>query len=76
MYEVRIEKTQSAELHDLVDSVVNGEEVIFTENDLPVAKLVAVRNGSATPRFGSARGMFVLADDFNEPLADFDDYRK
>lgn len=76
MYEVRIEKTQSVELHDLIDSVVNGEEVIFTQDDLPVAKLIAVQNGKPRPQFGSASGMFVLANDFNEPLEDFDEYRK
>lgn len=75
MYEVRIEKTHSTELHDLIDSVVNGEEVIFTQDDRPIAKLSAMSKGQPNPQFGSARGMFVLADDFNEPLADFDEYR-
>jgi len=75
MYEVSVEKTQSVELHDLIDSVVNGEEVIFTQNDLPIAKLVAVRNGKPRPQFGSAKGLFVMAKDFNEPLEDFDQYR-
>ncbi|HLA96097.1 MAG TPA: hypothetical protein VK612_10270 [Pyrinomonadaceae bacterium] len=75
MYEVSVEKTQSLELHDLIDSVVNGEEVIFTQDDLPIAKLVAVRNGKPLPQFGSAKGMFVMAENFNEPLDDFDEYR-
>lgn len=75
MYEVCVEKTQS-QLHDLIESVVNGEEVIFTENNQPVAKLTAVRNGKSQPQFGSAKGLFVLADDFNEPLPDFDEYRR
>ena len=72
MYEVRIEKTQSVELHDLIDSVVNGEEVVFTQDDLPVAKLIAVRNGKPRPQFGSAKGMFVMAENFDEPLENFD----
>lgn len=76
MYEVSVEKTQSTQLQDLIESVVNGEEVIFTQGDLPVAKLIAVRNGKPQPKFGSARGLFVMADDFDEPLEDFDDYRK
>lgn len=76
MYEVSVEKTQSTQLHDLIESVVNGEEVIFTKDDLPVAKLIAVRNGKPQPKFGSAKGMFSMAEDFNEPLEDFDEYRK
>lgn len=76
MYEVSVEKTRFTQLHDLIESVVNGEEVIFTQNDLPVAKLVAVRNGRPQPKFGSAKGLFAMAEDFNEPLEDFDEYRK
>ena len=26
------------------------------------------------PQFGSGRGMFVMHDDFDEPLEDFDEY--
>jgi len=76
MYEVSIEKTRSHELNDLIDSVVNGEEVIFTQDNLPIAKLVALPRTKPTPQFGSAKGLFVMAKDFNEPLADFDEYRK
>lgn len=76
MYEVSVEKTRSIQLPDLIDSVVNGEEVIFTQDDLPVAKLVAVTREKPRAQFGSAKGLFVMADDFNEPLEDFDDYRK
>jgi prevent-host-death family protein len=75
MYEVSIEKAQS-QLHELIESVVNGEEVIFTKDNQPVAKLTAMLNGKPQPKFGSAKGLFVLADDFNEPLADLDEYRK
>jgi antitoxin (DNA-binding transcriptional repressor) of toxin-antitoxin stability system len=76
MYEVSVEKTKNIQLSELIESVVNGEEVTFTKDDLPVAKLVAVRIEKPKPRFGSAKGLFVMADDFNEPLEDFDDYRK
>jgi antitoxin (DNA-binding transcriptional repressor) of toxin-antitoxin stability system len=72
MYEVSVEKTKSAELHDFIDSVVNGEEIIFTQDDLPIAKLVAVLQNKPRPRFGSAKGLFVMAKDFNAPLENFD----
>ncbi len=76
MYQVSVEKTSSVQLPDLIDSVINGEEVVFTQNNLPIAKLVAVRQEKPRPQFGSAKGLFVMAEDFNEPLADFDEYRK
>ncbi|MEO6050983.1 MAG: type II toxin-antitoxin system prevent-host-death family antitoxin [Pyrinomonadaceae bacterium] len=75
MYEVSVEKTQS-QLHDLIESVVNGEEVIFTQDNQPVAKLTAMPNRNPQPKFGSGKDLFVISDDFNEPLADLDEYRK
>ncbi len=76
MYEISVEKTKSKQLHDLVDSVQNGEEVIFTKNSKPVAKLTGMSKQKPDPKFGSAEGLFVLTKDFNEPLVDFDEYRK
>ena len=76
MHEVSVEKASTIQLPDLIDSVINGDELIFTQNNLPVAKLTAVRDGKRTPQFGSARGLFVMAEDFDAPLEDFDEYRK
>lgn len=76
MYQVSAEKTLTIQLDDLIDSVVNGEEVVFTQNNLPIAKLVAVRQEKPRPQFGSAKDLFVMAEDFDEPLEDFDEYRK
>jgi antitoxin (DNA-binding transcriptional repressor) of toxin-antitoxin stability system len=39
-----------------------------------MARLVPVRNGLRRPRFGSAKGLITMADDFDEPLEDFADY--
>ena len=76
MYEVTVEKTATLQLPDLIESVIKGEEIVFTQNDLPVAKLVAVNQEKLRPQFGSAKGMFTLAEDFDAPLEDFDEYRK
>ncbi len=75
MHELSIETTSKIPLHKLIESVVQGDEIVFTENDHPVAKLVAVANEKPRPKFGSAKGLFTLADDFDEPLEDFDEYR-
>jgi len=76
MYRVSVEKTSTLQLPDLIDSVLHGEEVVFTQNDLPIAKLVAVRPARVRPQFGSAKGLFEMAAGFNEPISDFDEYRK
>lgn len=76
MHQLNIEKTSTIPLPDLIDSVVKGDEIVFTENDRPVARLVAVRQEKPRPQFGSAKGFFTLAEDFDEPLEDFDEYRQ
>lgn len=76
MYEVTVEKTQNLQLPDLIESVINGEEVVFTRDNQPVAKLVAVKREKPRPQFGSAKGLFTMAEDFDAPLEDFDEYRK
>jgi antitoxin (DNA-binding transcriptional repressor) of toxin-antitoxin stability system len=45
-----------------------GEEVIIAKAGKPVAKLIPI--GTERPRFrlGSAKGEFVVPDDFNDPL--------
>jgi antitoxin (DNA-binding transcriptional repressor) of toxin-antitoxin stability system len=76
MYEVTVEKTKTLQLPDLIESVIKGEEIVFTQNDLPVARLVAVRQEKPHPQFGSAKGLFTMTEDFEQPLEDFDEYRK
>ena len=76
MHPVSVEQTPTIQLPELIDSVINGEEVVFTQNDLPVAKLVAVHQVKPRPQFGSAKGLFVMSDDFDAPLEDFDEYQK
>lgn len=55
-------------LSKLLEKVALGEEVIIAKAGKPVARLVAI--GSERPRFklGSAKGEFVVPDDFNDPL--------
>jgi prevent-host-death family protein len=55
-------------LSRLLKRVLLGEEVIITKAGEPVAKLVPI--DAKRPRFtlGSAKGEFVVPDDFNDPL--------
>ncbi len=39
-----------------------------------MVQLVPVEPPKRQPQFGSAKGLIVMADDFDAPLADFDDY--
>ena len=69
-------KDAQAHLFELVEQAADGEEVVITKNNQSVVKLVAT---TAVPteghrQFGSAKGLITIADDFDEPLADFNEY--
>ncbi|WP_013325605.1 type II toxin-antitoxin system Phd/YefM family antitoxin [Gloeothece verrucosa] len=63
------------ELSELIEIVGQGEEIIITKNNQPMAKLVSLESVAIrSPLFGSDKGLISLSDDFDEPLDDFKDY--
>jgi prevent-host-death family protein len=72
---VTIEEAQ-AHLPELIAELAPGEEVVITENDQPVAKLVSERPLARQPRQpGTLRGtVLYMAPDFDAPLEDFKEY--
>jgi prevent-host-death family protein len=60
----------TARLSELVRAAENGDEVVLTRQGEHVARLVPMRARKA----GSARGLFTVPPDFDEPLEDFRDY--
>ena len=61
-------------LHDLIDAAMRGETVLITRRDQKTVQLVPVTEPKPRPQFGSAKGLIQLASDFDEPLADFEEY--
>ena len=61
-------------LLDLIDVALGGEEVVITQNDQPVLKLVRVVAPTARRKAGSAKGLITMASDFDAPLEDFRAY--
>ena len=51
-----------------LERVAMGEEVIIAKAGTPVAKLVPVNRQPKKRKLGSAKGEFVVPDDFNDPL--------
>lgn len=52
-----------------------GEEIIIAKGRQPLVKLVALPEARPRRRIGGAQGVIqVMADDFDEPLAEFDGY--
>ncbi len=62
-------------LPELVAQSINGNEIVITRSGHPVVKLVALTGKQKRKRrFGSAKGLIKIPDDFDEPLEDFKDY--
>jgi antitoxin (DNA-binding transcriptional repressor) of toxin-antitoxin stability system len=65
-----------ATLPELIHRLTPGQEVLLTEDDRPVAKLVATASEPPnTPKLGTQRGSVAyVAPDFDAPLDDFKEY--
>ena len=76
MTTVTIQEAQSR-LTDLIHRLSPGEEIVITENDQPVARLVptpAVVSKKAR-QLGTMKGSVLsMAPDFDAPLEDFEEY--
>jgi antitoxin (DNA-binding transcriptional repressor) of toxin-antitoxin stability system len=61
------------QLAQLVGSLAPGDEIVLTQNDRPIAKIVPER-----PRrrrhAGMCKGMLIIKSDDDEHLKDFADY--
>lgn len=76
MASVTIQEAQST-LTELIHRLQVGDEVVITENDRPVARLVpAPQSPPKQPRrLGTMKGSVVsIAPDFDAPLEDFGEY--
>ena len=66
---------QQVELHELqtqltrlIEQALRGEEVVITQADRPVLKLVRISGSRPRRRRGSAKGQILMAPDFDAPL--------
>lgn len=52
----------------VLDRVIEGETVVITERDRPVAEIRPIEAVRRPRPFGLAKGAFVVPDDFDDPL--------
>ncbi len=65
-------KTQ---LSRLIERALAGEEVIIARNNAPTVRLQVIPEARRKRRLGTLKGLVkYMADDFDEPLDDFQDY--
>lgn len=69
---VDVAEAQSVFLQ-LTEEVIKGEEVIFTREGQPIAKLTRVEKSERRWESGSAKGLITMREDFDDPIEDFKD---
>lgn len=52
----------------ILHRVLDGETLVVTDHDRPVAEIRPIESALRPRPFGLARGMFAVPDDFDEPL--------
>jgi antitoxin (DNA-binding transcriptional repressor) of toxin-antitoxin stability system len=62
-------------LRDLIAAAARGETVLI-QGDKTIVQLVPVSQTKPRPKFGSAKGLVHIADDFDTPLEDFSEYTR
>jgi prevent-host-death family protein len=73
---VTIEEAKNT-LSELIHRLTSGEEIVITENDQPVARLVPTAppgEPRKVPRLGTLRGTVLSMEHFDDPLEDFREY--
>lgn len=73
---VTVEEAQ-AKLKELIHQMTPGEEVVITENQQPIAKLVSEPlkpQPKLRPGPGLGKGMITIVSDDDEHLKDFAEY--
>lgn len=60
-------------LSELVELVLKGQRVVIARSGVPVADIVAHREGAVPRQGGQWRGRARIADDFDAPLPEIDE---
>jgi hypothetical protein len=64
---------ETIKLSDLIRAANNNEGILIITDDQKKF-IVQVKSVYPRPQYGSAEGLFEMADDFDAPLEDFKDY--
>jgi antitoxin (DNA-binding transcriptional repressor) of toxin-antitoxin stability system len=73
---ITLEEAQ-AKLPELVAGLAAGGEIIITQDQQPVARLVREKPAGRKPRkAGSAKGKLVILQEDDEHLKDFEEYMR
>lgn len=71
-----VEVEQTGPVAELLQRLRAGEEVVLTDRDVPVARLIRVAAPSGVRRFGIAKGRLHVHVDFDAPLENVGPYER
>ena len=71
---ITMEEAQ-AHVRELIGNLAPGQELVITEGERPVAKIVGQSLAAGKPRrAGSAKGKLIILKEDDEHLNDFEEY--
>ena len=73
MYGIVLQEVQRR-FSELLNAVANGNDVCIRRDDGTLFKIVQVMQSPPCPKFGSARGLIHMSEDFDKPVEDFEEY--
>lgn len=73
MHQINLKEAET-QLAKLIEAAASGEEVVITRSDGASFKIVPINTIKPRPKFGSAKGLIRMSNDFDEPLEDFEEY--
>lgn len=74
MITVTLEEAQ-AKLPELIEHLADGEGLLITRNEQPIARLTAAEKPKRKPRkAGNCKGLLTIVADDDEHLKDFEEY--
>jgi len=73
IHQIKLDEAQRR-LQDLIETAIKGDDVFILKDDQQAVQLVPVELPRRQPRFGSAKGLVVMSDDFDAPIEDFSEY--
>jgi prevent-host-death family protein len=74
MIQVNIHEAKT-HLSKLIQRALEGERIIIAKGNTPLVELVVLPEARQERRLGGAKeAILSMADDFDEPLAEFEEY--
>lgn len=74
MYTINLNE-KNDRLVELIEKVMQGEEVKILCDDGSSFELLPTKTKKPRPKFGSAKGLIQISDNFDEPIEGFEAYQ-